>query len=186
MFILIVAAIINSTYAQTAAPVQKPTVEQKQVAPKETGSVNYENYVDALGNVKKRGFRYSFQYKDEFKPVKPAGATQKETYVKPSGDLGQRSYKYGFQYQGAESEEKPIKLKAPKLATPTEPLPGSGESSEPSSSSSSESAPSRSSSSAASASPLAPSSDDIKKKDAEILGKMKDLIKERQQLQLKK
>jgi flagellar motor protein MotB len=170
MFFLIVAAIINSANAQTTAPIQKPTVDQK-VQPPDTGNASYEEYTDSDGNIKRRAFKYGFQYKD-YKSAKPVGKSQQETYTKDSGDLSDRSFKYGFQYNGEEESAAPIKLKAPKLASPSE---SADNYSSPPPSSASSSPPTT-------ANAFAPASDDLKKKDADILSKMKDLIKERQQL----
>lgn len=180
MFFLIVAAIINSTNAQVAAPVQKPTANQNnQNAQPDRGATSYEEYTDSDGNIKKHGFKYGFQYGDTYKNVKPSGQPQKETYTKDGGDLSERSYKYGFQY-GEEDSGNPIKLKSPKMAAPPENADSSYAASSPSSNPSDSSA--SPSSSPTSANPLAPTPGDIKQKDADILNKMKDLIKARNEL----
>jgi len=183
MFLLIVATIINCANSQVAAPIQKPSSEQsnqnnQNSTEKKIGKTLQEEYTDSEGNIKTRSYRYGFQYKDSFKPAKPSGSTLKESYTNQSGDQNSRSYRYGWQYKSDDTaEEKPIKLKAPKWNTA--PAENAGENA--GSAVSSESTPTSSSASAPTTS-LAPSGDDIKKKDADILNRMKDLIKERQQL----
>jgi len=190
MFFIIVAAIINCANAQIATPTKKASSElsnqnNQNSAAKNYGNTISEEYTDSDGNVKTRSYRYGFQYKDSFKPAKPTGGTSKESYTNQSGDQGSRSYRYGWQYKSDdESAGQPIKLKAPKWNAPVE---NSGESAGAAAGSDSPSSapaasPSSSGSSSAPANPLAPSADDIKRKDADIINRMKDLIKERQQL----
>jgi hypothetical protein len=192
MFLLIVSIMINCINAQVAAPTQKTSSElgnknnQNSIENK-IGNTLKEEYTDSDGNVKSRSYRYGFQYKDNFKTAKPSGEVLKESYTKESGDQSARSYRYGWQYKPKEeAAEAPIKLKAQKWNAPLEnpgENAGAGAATHSDSASSSSSAPSSSaSSSSAPANPLAPSADDIKRKDADILNRMKDLIKERQQL----
>lgn len=195
MFLLIVSIMINCVNSQVSAPTQKASSElsnknsqnnQNSIENK-FGNTLKEEYTDSDGNVKSRSYRYGFQYKDSYKPAKPSGELSKESYTKESGDQSARSYRYGWQYKPKEeAEEKPIKLKAQKWNAPLE-NPGENAGAGAAAASDNSSSPSTPSSSAASSSsapanPLAPSADDIKRKDADILNRMKDLIKERQQL----
>jgi len=194
MFLVIAAIIINGANAQVAAPIQSSSSElsnqrnqnNQNSAAKNYGNTIREEYTDSDGNTKSRAYRYGFQYNDSFKPVKPVGGSSKESYTNQSGDQGARSYKYGWQYKSDEaSDEKPIKLKAPKWSAPTESTgenAGSSVSSDTSPSSSSSTAtPSVAPPSASTSSPT-PASDEAKKKDTDILNRMKDLIQERQKL----
>lgn len=183
MLLVIIATIISCVNAQYGVSIQKPSSEiSKNQNNQNSSAKNYgdpikEEYTDSDGNIKTRSYRYGFQYKDSFKPVKPSGGTSTEAYTNQSGDEGSRSYRYGWQYRPEqESAGQSIKLKAPKLSPPSESSGG-----DVSSSSSSEPAPA-SASSPPPASSTASSAGDIKSKDADILNRMKDLIKERQKL----
>ena len=189
MFFIIIATIINSANAQVGASIHQASStisnqnnqnNQNSAVTNKYGNTLQEEYTDSDGNIKKRSYRYGFQYKDSFKPAKPSGVISKESYTNPSGDQSSRSYRYGWQYKsGEEAYEAPIKMKAQKLNAPME---STGESAGAAASSDSSPSSSAAPSASSSAPSLVPSADDIKRKDADIMNRMKDLIKERQQL----
>ncbi len=171
MLFWIVTVIMGMADAQIAGQIQQPTANQNnQNVQRDTGSTNYEEYTDSDGNVKRRAFKYGFQYSESYKPAKPVGQTQKESYTTGSGELSERSFKYAHQYTGDEGSPAPIKLKAQKTTPPSE-----GSNSYPTSSPSS-------SSSSSSPSSTPSSTADAKERDADVMNKMRELIKERQQL----
>ena len=184
MILIIFALIITSVYPQVSGPAQttpSSLANNKNANNNnnDPGKVSYEEYTASDGTIKTRGFRYGFQYKEGVKPAKPSGDVQKETYVNSNGEVSSRSFRYGSQYDAGEAEEKPLKLKAPKLSAPTE-TPNQG--TEFGGGSPSPAASSDTSSNVAPSASLKPSADDLKQKDKEIMNKMKDLLKERENL----
>jgi len=189
-FIIAITTMLNCANAQIAAPIQKPNSEQsnqnnqnnQNTAVRNIGNTLHEEYTDSDGNLKSKAYRYGFQYKDTFKPAKPSGTTLKESYTSQSGDQGTRNYRYGWQYKSdQEGDDKPLKLTAPKWNAPT-PTDTSGDSAGSAAASSSDSTPSSPPPSSPPATALAPSDSDTKNKDVDVFNRMKDLIKERQQL----